>query len=207
MAGKEQETREERVGAQQNGDTLVIRVGTADAEIYRNVSDEQCLRILSEKSLGLADALRSANARLSAIRSEVLATPDNVVDYYLLQAAQARTDAALNLDIEDLRESDQSRRIEEFHRYSSIGSTLLYDGKNFSGGSKFLTATWPNMKWWPYKFNDRASSAKAWGGNILFQHSWYRGRKLYLIGIPYVQFDDLAIFDFDNTASSFVSLG
>lgn len=195
------------MGTQQNGDILVIRVGTADAEIYRNVSDEQCLRVVSEKVPGLADALRSANTRLSAIRNEVLTNPDNVVDYYLLQAAQAKTDETLNLDIEDIGESDQSRRIEEFHRYSSIGSALLYDGKNFSRRSKFFTVTWPNMKWWPYRFNDKASSAKAWGGNILFQHTWYRGRKLYLIGIPYVQFDDLAIFDFDNTASSFVSLG
>ena len=193
--------------AQQNGNTLIIQIGTSDAEIHRNVTDEQCLNMVTERVPALANVLRSTNAQLSAIRNEILTEPDRVVDYYLLQASQAQVDVKLNLDLEDLEEADQSRRIEEFHRYTSIGSALLYNGKNFSGKTKFITKTWPNLKWWPYRFNDRASSAKAWGGNILFQHSWYRGRRLYLIGVPYVQFDDLSVFDFDNIASSFVALG
>lgn len=193
--------------AEQNTDILVIQVGTADAQIHRNVTEEQCLNIVTERDPALANALRSTNARLSAIRREVLTNPDNVVDYYLLQAAQAQADERLNLDLADLSEADQSKRIEEYHRYSSIGSALLYRDINFHGPSKFFTVTWPNMKWRPYRFNDRASSAKAWGGNILFQHTWYGGRRLFLIGIPYVQFADLSVFNFNDIASSFVSIG
>ncbi len=193
--------------AEQSGDILIIQVGTADAQIHRNVTEEQCLNILKERNPALANALGPTHARLSAIRREVLTNPDKVIDYYLLQAAQAQADERLNLDLADLSEAEQSKRIEEYHQFTSIGSALLYRDANFGGPSKFFTVTWPNMKWWPYRFNDRASSAKAWGGNILFQHSWYGGRRLYLIGLPYVQFGDLSAFNFNDIASSFVSIG
>jgi hypothetical protein len=108
--------------------------------------------------------------------------------------------------MQNLQDVEQGRRIDEYHRYTTIGSSLLYADAGFGGASKFFSVTWPNMKWWPYRFNDRASSAKAWGGNILFQHTWYHGRKLYLIGLPFVQFDDLSVFGFNDMASSFASL-
>jgi hypothetical protein len=192
--------------AEQHGDVLVIRVGTAAADVYKDVTEEQCLKIVRDQAPGLLDKLSAANTRLAALEREVITNPDNAVDYYLLQAAQARADELLNADLEGLSESEQFSRIEEYHRYSSIGSALLYSEKNFKGSSKFFTVTWPNMKWWPYRFNNKASSAKAWGANILFTRSWYRGRRLFLIGIPFVQFEDLSVFDFDNVASSFMSL-
>lgn len=193
--------------AQQERDTLVIQVGKADAKVYENVTEEQCLKIVTEQDSALANSLRKINDRLSRIQKEILTNPDNVIDYYLLQAAQAKADETLNLDLDDLAEVDQSKRIEQYHLYSSLGSTLLYRDKNYSGKSKFFTTTWPNMKWWPYRFNDQASSAKAWGGNILFQHSWYGGRRLYLVGLPFVQFPDFSEFGFNDIASSFASLG
>jgi hypothetical protein len=207
MSAKNDDEKDQSVDARRNDHILAIQVGTGEPEIHRDISEDQVLRTVTEKAPALANVIQETTARLSAIRSEVLADPDSVVDYYLLQAAQAKVDESLNLDLEDLSEADQFRSIEALHRYSSIGSALLYDGKNFSGRSKFFTKTWPNMKWWPYRFNDKASSAKVWGFNVLFQHTWYRGRRLYLVGIPFAQFPDLADFDFDNRTSSFVSLG
>jgi hypothetical protein len=198
---------EDIVMAQGTGDILVMQVGTAEAKVFTDVTEEKCLSILAEQAPDMARALRTTNARLSAIQNEVMADPDRVVEYYLVQAAQAQADEKLNLDLEELEEAEQIRKIDEYHRYSTIGSALLYDGKNFTGKTKFFTVTWPNMGWWPYRFQDKASSAKAWGGNIVFQHSYYRGRRLYLVGIPSVQFPDLSVFGFDNIASSFVSIG
>jgi len=210
MAEREPATQDESAMPPPDGEDtgiLVIRVGTAEPKVYRDLTDEQCLSLVARQAPDLARAMRSTVAQLYAIRNEVLVDPDNAVEYYLLQAARAQADQTLNQDLEDLGEGDQTRRIEEYHRYSSIGSALLYDGKSFSGSTKFFTVTWPNMKWWPYRFNDRASSAKAWGGNVLFQHTWYRGRRLWLIGLPFVQFGDLGVFGFDNIASSFASVG
>jgi hypothetical protein len=192
--------------AQQTNDILVIQVGTAEAKVYKDIGDEECLRIIANSSPAMAESLRATNKRLAAVRNEVLENPDKVVDYYQLQAAQAQVDDQVNAEMQNLEDDEQGRRIDEYHRYTTIGSSLLYADAGFHGGSKFFSVTWPNMKWWPYRFNDRASSAKAWGGNILFQHTWYHGRRLYLIGLPFVQFDNLSVFDFNDMASSFVSL-
>lgn len=96
--------------------------------------------------------------------------------------------------------------MDEYHRYGRLGSALLYRDRGFTGGSKFFTVTWPNFKWSPYRFNDRASSGKAWGGNILFEHTWYRGRRFFMIGLPYFELDDFNQVEFNDIASSFVSL-
>jgi hypothetical protein len=197
---------EQMTMAQQSNDILVIQVGTAEAKVYKDIGDEECLRIIANSSPAMAESLRATNTRLAAVRNEVLENPDKVVDYYQLQAAQAQVDDQVNAEMQNLQDVEQGRRIDEYHRYTTIGSSLLYADAGFGGASKFFSVTWPNMKWWPYRFNDRASSAKAWGGNILFQHTWYHGRKLYLIGLPFVQFDDLSVFGFNDMASSFASL-
>jgi len=150
----------------------------------------------------LAEDLRSTEARLKVISQEVMVDPDKTVDYFLVQQAQSRTDEILDLDLDDLAPEQQRRAIDEYHRHSTIGSVLLYSDLDFKGKKKFFAGTWPNFKWWPYKFNDRASSVKAWGLNILFEHTWYRGRRLYLIGHPYMEFVDLRLFDFNDIASS-----
>jgi hypothetical protein len=136
----------------------------------------------------------------------VVGDPDMTVEYFLMQRAQSRVGELLSHDLEHLDPKEHRARVDQYHRYAEVGSALLYRDRGFSGGSKFFTATWPNFKWWPYKFNDAASSAKAWGGNILFQHTWYGGRRLYLIGLPYVEFADFDRFEFNDMASSFVSL-
>jgi hypothetical protein len=192
--------------AHHSNNTLVIQIGTAEAKVYKDIGDEECLEIVANSSPAMAESLRATNTRLAAVRNEVLENPDKVVDYYQLQAAQAHVDDQVNAEMQNLQVDEQGKRIDDYHRYTTIGSSLLYADAGFGGASKFFSVTWPNMKWWPYRFNDRASSVKAWGGNILFQHTWYHGRRLYLIGLPFVQFDDLSAFDFNDTASSFASL-
>jgi hypothetical protein len=161
---------------------------------------------VNEVDKALAESLKTTERRLAAIRKEIVADPNMTVEYFLLQRAQSRTDELLSGDLADFSPDEQRKRVDQYHKYSITGSALLYRDINFRGGSKFFSVTWPNFKWWPYKFNDAASSAKAWGGNIVFQDTWYGGRRLYLIGLPYVEFADLNVFDFNDRASSFVSI-
>jgi hypothetical protein len=184
-----------------------IQVGRKEAQAYRNVEQGAALEIIARAAPGMAERLRTVDERLSLVRKEITADPDMAVEYYMVVAAQARADNLLNCDLNGRSPKDQIARINQYHRYAGVGSALLYKDINFRGGTAFFTLTWPNFKWWPYKFNDVASSAKAWGANILFEHSWYGGRPLYLIGVPYVEFPDFRKFGFNDIASSFASIG
>jgi hypothetical protein len=188
------------------GDVVAIQVGSADPQVYRDWSVDQCIEAVSKIDERVTASLRATEQRLAAIHREIITDPDVAVEYYMLQRAQSRTDDLLSCDLNDFSPEEQRKRVDQYHRYSALGSALLYRDKNFKGGSKFFSVTWPNFKWWPYKFNDKASSAKAWGANIIFEHTWYRGRRLSLIGVPYVEFPDLGVFDFNDIASSFVSV-
>ncbi|GAA1134416.1 hypothetical protein [Arthrobacter flavus] len=189
-----------------NSAVVVMQVGDSAPVVHEGVSTGEVVEIVARADEGIAQRLRAAEDRVSAIRSEVVGDADLTVEYFLMQRAQSRGGELLSHDLEHLDPKEHQGRVDQYHRYAEVGSALLYRDRNFSGGSKFFTVTWPNFKWWPYKFNDTASSAKAWGGNILFQHTWYGGRRLYLVGLPYVEFPDLERFDFNDRASSFVSL-
>lgn len=187
-------------------DILVIQLGTSQAETHKGVSEERAISLVAERAPHVADRLRAGIERLAAIRNEVITDPDKVVEYYSLQIAQAQTDIVVNRDLEQFKHEQQVDKVETFHRYTSIGSCLLYDSPGFTGASKFIAATFPNLGWWPYNFDNRATSAVAWGGNILFQNTWYGGRRLYLIGFPVFRSTNLATpFAFDNIASSYLS--
>ncbi|MDR7084279.1 hypothetical protein J2X01_003587 [Arthrobacter ginsengisoli] len=189
-----------------NSAAVVIQVGDSEPEVHDGVSTEEVVDIVARADEGIAQRLKAAEDRVNAIRAEVVGDPDMTVEYFLMQRAQSRVGELLSHDLEHLDPEEHRARVDQYHRYAEVGSALLYRDRDFHGGSKFFTVTWPNFKWWPYKFNDAASSAKAWGGNILFQHTWYGGRRLYLIGLPYVEFPDLGRFEFNDMASSFVSL-
>ena len=189
-----------------NSAAVVIQVGDSEPEVHDGVSTEEVVDIVARADEGIAQRLKAAEDRVNAIRAEVVGNPDMTVEYFLMQRAQSRVGELLSHDLEHLDAEEHRARVDQYHRYAEVGSALLYRDRDFHGGSKFFTVTWPNFKWWPYKFNDAASSAKAWGGNILFQHTWYGGRRLYLIGLPYVEFPDLGRFEFNDIASSFVSL-
>jgi hypothetical protein len=185
---------------------LAIQVGDKDVQVHEKLSVDDTIDAVNEIDERLAGSLKATEQRLAAVQKEIVTDPDMVVEYFLLHRAQSRIDEQLSSDLESIEPDEHFKRVDQYHRYSTVGSALLYRDINFSGGSKFFSVTWPNFKWWPYKFNDAASSAKAWGGNILFEHTWYGGRRLYLVGIPFVQFPDLHVFEFNDLASSFASI-
>jgi hypothetical protein len=188
------------------GATLAIQVGEAQAQIYREISLDECIEVVAQVDERIAASLRTTEKRLAAIHEEIITDPDMAVEYHMLQRAQSRVDDLLSRDLEAFSPEEQLRRVDQYHRYSTVGSTILWRDSGFSGGAKFFSVTWPNFKWWPYKFNDVASSAKAWGVNTIFEHTWYRGGRLWLIGLPYVEFRDLGVFGFNDIASSYVSV-
>lgn len=183
-------------------DIFVIQHGDSQKQVHRDITTDQAIEVVSKLDARVADELRVTNERIAAISREIITDPDRTVEYYLLEYSRSQVVAHLDQELENLTPEEQQKKIDEYHRYSTIGSALLYSDVNFGGRSKFFPTTWPNFKWWPYRFNDRASSAKAWGVNILYEHTWFRGRRLNLIGIPYVQFEDLSVFGFDNIGSS-----
>lgn len=184
---------------------LVIQRGDSEPQVHRDISADQAVDIVSRADARASADLRVANQRITAITREIITDPDQVVDYYILEYSRSRTAEVLNQDLESLTPGEQQKRVDEYHRFSTIGSAILYSDHNFGGNSKFFPTTWPNFKSSPYRFNDRASSAKAWGVNILFENTWYRGRRFYMVGVPFVQFEDLSVFGFNDTASSILA--
>ena len=186
---------------------LGIQIGSAKPQITKNISVDEVEKIVEKASGELAMRLKISHTRLDAIQKEVTTNADLAVEYFQLKQREASRDELLEADLANYAGDDVIKRIEQYHRYSDVGSVLLYQHENFKGKSKFFTVTWPNFKWPPYCFNDTASSAKAWGANIIFQNTWYGGRRLYLIGLPYFEANDLGqMFDFNDRASSFASI-
>lgn len=183
-----------------------IQIGDSKPETHSDLSIDDLIGLVSKADDRMSERIKATEQRLQAVREEVIADPDLAVEYYQLQLARSKADDLLSCDLRDYNPEEQVQRVDRYHRYTELGSALLYADTNFRGSSKFFSVTWPNFKWWPYKFNDKASSAKVWGANILFQDTWYGGRRLYLIGLPFAAFPDLGVFDFNDTASSFVSI-
>jgi hypothetical protein len=185
-----------------SGHILVMQRGQSEPEVHKNISADEATNVVSRADEKVAQDLLVANQRITAITRDIITDPDRTVEHYILEYSRTRTAEVLNQDLESLTPEKHKSRIDEYHRYSAMGTAVLYSDSQFKGSWKFFTATWPNFGWSPYRFNDKASSARVWGVNILFEHSWYRGRRLYLIGLPYAQFEDLSAFDFNDKASS-----
>ncbi len=81
---------------------------------------------------------------------------------------------------------------EDFH------SVILYDNKYYRGSLRYLPGgRYPSLKL--FGFNDKAESAIAISLTILCEHSWYRGKRLYVWGT------DADLGWFNNRISSVVS--
>lgn len=186
---------------------FAIQVEGRKLEVRNNIEEAEALSIVSEEAPQLCEKLARLDTQIKAIQKDIVSDPDNTVEYYMLASAQARADELLNCDLRARTEKEQAERIGQYHRYTSVGSALLYEHASFRGSTKFFSITWPNFKWWPYKFNDRVSSAKVWGINVLFEHTWYRGKRLWLIGYPYAEFSNFKHFGFNDVASSIICFG
>jgi hypothetical protein len=186
---------------------IVVIGRDGDFEVHRDLSDADVRSLVARRDEKQAEGIAALERRLAAVADEIVSDPDLTVEYYEIQAGQARRDDWFSGDLEELSAEEQTKRVDQYHRYTNVGSVLLYADVGFTGSSKFMTVTWPNFKWWPYRFNDRASSAKAWGVNVLFEHTWYRGRRLWLVGLPYFEARDFRELNFNDIASSFASLG
>jgi hypothetical protein len=190
----------------ETGHVVAMQSGGNAPQIIRDLSVREALEVITRADESVGERLRAAEKRIDLVQEEVVASPDTTVEYYLLQYSRSRTDDLLSLDLEQTDTELHRNRVDDYHRIGGLGSVLLYRDPDFRGGSKFFSVTWPNFKWSPYRFNDAASSGKAWGGNILFQHTWYGGRRLYMVGLPYFEIRNFKEVDFNDMASSFVSL-
>src|SRR5215204_4760670 len=203
-AGHQGTPREQKVMAVEFPTTVAIQVGGGRPEIIKDVSAAEATRLVAQKDQRIAARLEATDRRLRVIREEVMRDPDRAVEYYALQLAQSRSDQWLSGELEGRSAKDHTALIDRYHRTSSLGTVLLYKDVGFNGSVRLLSVTWPNLTWWPYRFDDVASSAKAWGINRLFRDSWYRGKGLWLVGLPYFETQSFAELGFDDVASSFV---
>lgn len=188
-------------------DVVVIGgpAGGSDVQVFPGIkSVEQALEIANKKSALAAEELRIAEEKIGVIRREIVTDPSRAVDAYLLERSRCQVTEMLEVELAELSGIEQIRLIDEYHRYSTLGSALLFNGTEFDGSSKFVPVPWANLKWWPFKFNDKTSSLACWGAlNIFFEHHWYSGKRLYVFG-PYAQIEDLsrAGFNFNNMITS-----
>lgn len=187
----------------------VVVLGGRDSsqaiQVHRNVrSTQQAMEIAGRAGALAAEELRIAEDKIGVVQREIVTDPTRTVDAYLLERSRSHITEMLDLELAELPGREQIRQIDEYHRHSTIGSALLFSGTDFDGSSRFVPSPWPNLKWWPFKFNDKTSSLACWGAlNIFFEHHWYSGRRLYVFG-PYAQIEDLggAGFNFDNVITS-----
>ena len=178
---------------------VVIPTESGDPKVTRDVPMSDVARVLSGFDSSWADraerALKTRNEILQASLDR-----DTAVELYIVQNALARADSVLADDLSQRPEDEHRSRIDAYHRLGGSGSLLGYDLPGFEGTTVFVTGWWPNLSWSPYRFNDRISSVKAWGGNAICEHSWYRGRKWWTVG--YNEVRDLREVGFDNLATS-----
>ncbi len=83
---------------------------------------------------------------------------------------------------------------------SIFDPSIIYQHINYRGSWRPIATTIPDFRW--IGFNDKASSMIVSGVGILFEHTWYRGRRFYFGGFPYMNFPDFRQFAFNDLASS-----
>ncbi|WLW57035.1 hypothetical protein [Streptomyces sp. YU58] len=181
---------------------VVMQVGDRPVRVERGLTAERCREMVSKADVQAAQRMEAVEARLAAVTAAV-ADPNRAVEYYQLQLAKARSDEEISLQLEELPSEEHFNLVTELRQNHEIGSTIFYANTKFGGSHKFLGTPWPNLKWWPYKFNDKASSVKNWGVHVACEHHWWKGRKLWLVGVPFVQFEDLGVFGMNDTITSY----
>ncbi|WP_320779312.1 hypothetical protein [Streptomyces sp. CRN 30] len=186
----------------ENDNIVVMQVGDRPVQVERGLSAERAREFVSKADAQAAERMTAVEARVSAV-TKAVADPNRAVEYYQVQLAKARTDEEISLELEELPSEEHFQRVSELQQLHEVGSTIFYANTKFGGSHKFLTTPWPNLKWWPYKFNDKASSVKNWGVHVAYEHHWWKGRKLWLVGIPFVQFEDLGVFGMNDTITSY----
>ncbi|AVZ75814.1 hypothetical protein SLUN_30020 [Streptomyces lunaelactis] len=177
---------------------------SAETQIHEG-SVEELIEIVAKVDEETARKMKATEDRLAAI-AEATSDPNKAVEYYRLQSAQAGLDEFLMRELENHTPEEQQKMVDEWHRTTSVGTMIIYHGYNYAGRGVPFTLTWPNFDWWPFDCNDAGSSVKTWGGNVLFEHSWYRGRRFYAIG-TYLEYPDLRQAGFDNITSSYAAIG
>lgn len=188
-------------------DILVFQPNKGELEIHTGLTQRKLTSFLKERVPSSIENFQRMEARVKAIHQSI-SNPDFVTEYFMFKSAQAEADKLLNLDLANREEvAIKEKRIDEYHRYTSIGSVLLYKHTNYQGSSRFLTITFPDLKVPPLCFNDKASSSKSWGLNVLFEHTWYRGRKVFLISgkDKALNIPDYRRFGFNDKVSSYIS--
>lgn len=181
---------------------LVIQVGDRPVQVERGLTTKQCREIVSKADVQAAQRMAAVEARVAAVTAAAV-DPNRAVEYYQLQLAKARADEEISLKLEELPSEEHHNLLTELQQHHEIGSTIFYANTKFGGSSRFLGTPWPNLKWWPYKFNDKASSVKNVGVHVAYEHHWWKGRKLWLVGLPFVQFEDLGVFGMNDTITSY----
>lgn len=185
---------------------IVVQKGR-DQEFQRDLSVKDLDAFVREHCPRYGDEAADRLERRQKFHRDVLPDPDKLALYAFLCQTRAKTDALLNSELEDLTAEEKFARINAYHEYTDLGSAILYEHNDYRGSAKFLTIPWPNLGWKPYKFNDKASSGRAWGINIFFKGSWYRTEgqnPLWLIGIPYIEFPDFNRFGYNDIISSYL---
>ena len=187
-----------------NSASLAIQYGNGKQAFHENISLDKIEKLIKKHSPDHLEKFLSINKRIDAIHKELVNDPDLISEYTLLKYKQAHTDLAVNEDLDNYSNKEKIARIDDYHKYTELGSMLLFEHNNYKGKAKYVTVTFPNLKWWPYKFNDKASSVYVWGLGVLFEHSWYRGRRIYFLGLPFGKFPALSAWNFNDKASSYI---
>lgn len=87
--------------------------------------------------------------------------------------------------------------------WSSIWKTMMHIPNGF----------WPDFTWWQYpdgvwpnffynNWNDKISSIRISGIGVFYEHTWFQGRHVWLVGWPWAYYGDLGPMAFDNRISS-----
>jgi len=187
----------------EEGTTLIS--GSPDGEeTITEISDSDIVTILAKEDEPAARKYEASVARARAVNEEITRDPSLAVEYYQLQRASAARDELIAKDLANYDGIDAILgRWEQYHRYTDLGTIVVFDRQGGAGKFRHLSIAWPNLKWEPYCFNDRASSALARGVNVLCQHDWFGGRRIVLSGYPAYSYDDLREYNFDNEATSY----
>ena len=77
---------------------------------------------------------------------------------------------------------------------------VLFDANELGGAWRPVDGVVPHLEW--IGFDDRTSSLWLAGAGVLGQHPWFGGQRIYMLGAPWIRFDRLRDFGFDNCASS-----
>ena len=172
------------------GVTNAVGNDGGEPEIIYVETIDDFLSVVKEKDPSRFDAVQKALSQRAFIHENIIGNEEAEIEYVEMMRAKAQFDRCLSEGLQGIQGLEAVEKIKDYEKHTNIGTALLFDGGNYQSDYRVVVGTYPNLGWYPFRFNDRTTSI--WNisaSTFFYTNFWYKGFWIYAIGV--MGFEDL----------------